>query len=258
MQYTGILGLSSHLATASGLLAATGWFDWLSIDSIGHLLTAGSYLALFGLLFACGLGLPLPEDIPLLISGFLSAQGKMHLAWAGVAAWCGIIGGDILLYNFGRRYGMGITKVRFIGKHVTPQRIAHAETLFTKYGIWVVAIGRLFAGVRGAVVIAAGAVRFSFIKFIIADGLAAIISGGAFLLLGHWVGKKLGTLEQLQAARDDLAPYQHWAVLIVVVLAIGVFMYFRLRRKKHITLSDVVLDKASHCVAKDPDEHPNP
>ena len=258
MQYTGLFRLTFSMATGTGLLAASGWFEWLSIDSIGQLLTAGSYLALFGLLFACGLGLPLPEDIPLLISGFLSAQGKMNLVWAGVVAWCGIIGGDVLLYNFGRRYGMGITKVRFIGKHVTPERIAHAETLFKKYGIWVVAIGRLFAGVRGAVVIAAGTVRFSFIKFLIADGLAAIVSGGAFLLLGHWVGKKLGTLAQLQAARDSMAPYQHWAVLAVVLLGVAVFLYFRLRRKKHVTLSDVVLDKASHIVAKDADEHANP
>ena len=227
------------------------------IVKVGNVLVAGSYLALFGLLFACGLGLPLPEDIPLLISGFLSAKGQMHLMWAGVFAWLGIIGGDILLYNFGKRYGLGITKVRFIGKHVTPERIAHAETLFAKYGVWVIAIGRLFAGVRGAVVIAAGAVRFSFIKFLIADGLAAIVSGGAFLLLGHWVGKNLGDLKQLEAARTKMAPYEHWALLLVAVLAIGVFLYFRFLAKKHVTLSDVVLDKASHHMPKDKDDHPN-
>ena len=225
------------------------------IVKVGNILAAGSYFALFGLLFACGLGLPLPEDIPLLISGFLSAKGQMNLMWAGVFAWFGIIGGDILLYRFGRRYGLGITKVRFIGKHVTPQRIAHAETLFAKYGVWVVAIGRLFAGVRGAVVIAAGAVRFNFIKFLIADGLAAIVSGGAFLLLGHWVGKNLGDLNQLQAAREKTAPYQHWALLIIAVLAIAVFLYYRFRAKKHVALTDVVLDKASHNLAKDADEH---
>ena len=225
------------------------------IVKVGSVLAAGSYLALFGLLFACGLGLPLPEDIPLLIAGFLSAKGQMHLAWAGVFAWFGIIGGDILLYHFGRRYGLGITKVRFIGKHVTPQRIAHAETLFQKYGVWVIAIGRLFAGVRGAVVIAAGTVRFNFVKFLIADGLAAIVSGGAFLLLGHWVGKNLGDLDQLQAAREKTAPYQHWALLIVAVLAIAAFLYYRFRAKKHVTLSDVVLEEASHHLAKDPDDH---
>ena len=67
-----------------------GWFEW------------GGYFILFGLLFACGLGLPLPEDIPLIVSGILVSMGKMSLPVAGVVAWCGIIGGDCVLYYFGR------------------------------------------------------------------------------------------------------------------------------------------------------------
>src|SRR2546423_1639566 len=56
------------------------------------------YLVLFGLLFACGLGLPLPEDIPLLVAGALIGRGHMHWVTAGILAWCGIIGGDCVLY----------------------------------------------------------------------------------------------------------------------------------------------------------------
>ena len=84
-----------------------GWFEW------------GGYFILFGLLFACGLGLPLPEDIPLLLAGYFVANGRMHLVIACVLAWLGIIGGDCVLYHFGRKYGLNITKVPFIGKHVT-------------------------------------------------------------------------------------------------------------------------------------------
>lgn len=229
------------------------------IVKVGDFLVAGSYLALFALLFACGLGLPLPEDIPLLIAGFMTAKGQMHMLWAGIFAWTGIIGGDLVLYHLGKRYGLGITKVRFIGKHVTPERIRHAETLFDKYGVWVVAVGRLFAGIRGAMVIAAGAVRFNLVKFIVADGLAAIISGGAFLLIGHWVGKHLGDLEQLQAARKRMAGYEHWALLILLAIGVLVFVYFRFRKKKHETLSEVVMEKAVHRVEKHAlDEHTHP
>src|SRR5918995_1196229 len=58
------------------------WFEW------------GGYFILFGLLFACGLGLPLPEDIPLLLGGYFVALGQMNIVWVGVLAWLGIIGGD--------------------------------------------------------------------------------------------------------------------------------------------------------------------
>src|SRR5689334_12695210 len=145
---------------------------------------AGGIFVLFGLLFACGLGLPLPEDVPLLLGGYFVALGKMKLLWVAVVAWCGIIAGDCVLYSLARRYGLNITRVPFVGKHVTKERILWAEQKFERWGVWVVGVCRMFAGVRGAMVIAAGAIRFNFLKFIIADGLAAIVSGGLFVFLG--------------------------------------------------------------------------
>ena len=192
------------------------------LDSVEQWLIAGGYFALFGLLFACGLGLPLPEDIPLTVAGFLIAKEEMSLPVAAVVAWGGIIGGDCVLYHLGKKFGHGVTRIPMVGKHVTEARIARAERLFEQYGIWVVAVGRLFAGIRGAMVIAAGATRFSFVKFVIADGLAALVSGGAFIWLGYWVGVHFGTLEQLQKARKQLAGVEHWIVLglVIVVLAL--------------------------------------
>src|SRR6185295_8194881 len=153
-------------------------------NTINDWLTAGGYLVLFLLLFSMGLGLPIPEDIPLIISGALIANGKFHWVPAGIAAWCGIIGGDIVLYHLGRKFGLEITRVPFIGKHVTRERIERVEGLFERYGVWVVAVGRLFAGIRGAMVVAAGAIRYNFWKFLIADGLAALISGGIWVWIG--------------------------------------------------------------------------
>ncbi|HMC67434.1 MAG TPA: DedA family protein, partial [Gemmataceae bacterium] len=162
------------------------WFEW------------GGYFILFGLLFACGLGLPLPEDVPLLLAGYFIAQAKMNPVIAAAVAWLGIIGGDCMLYHFGKKYGLNITKVPFIGKHVTKGRILRAEQLFEGWGVWVVAVGRLFAGIRGAMVVAAGAIRFNFIKFVVADGLAAVVSGGMFMALGYWAGTKLGSLDDMR------------------------------------------------------------
>src|SRR3982751_3214476 len=107
----------------------------------------GGYVVLFGLLFSCGLGMPLPEDISLLVAGMLYGAGKMHLLPLAIGAWCGIIGGDCILYYLGHRFGLNITRVPLVGKHVTKDRILQAEQLFDKYGVWVVAVGRLLAGI---------------------------------------------------------------------------------------------------------------
>jgi membrane protein DedA with SNARE-associated domain len=205
------------------------WFEW------------GGYFILFGLLFACGLGLPMPEDIPLLLAGYFVAQGKMNFAIAAIVAWLGIIGGDCVLYHFGRKFGLEITRVPFIGKHVTRERILRAEELFSRWGIWVVAIGRLFAGIRGAMVVAAGATKFNFIKFVIADGLAALVSGGLFIWLGYWAGKKLGSISEMRAKIKD---YEHWVFIGIGVLIVGVIVYYWYRHKKQKPrLTDVALEK---------------
>lgn len=225
------------------------------IESVEEWIAAGGYFVLFGLLFACGLGLPLPEDIPLTVAGFLVAKGKMHLAVAAVVAWCGIIGGDCVLYHLGKKFGLGVTRVPFVGKHVTEDRIRKAEVLFEKYGIWVVAFGRLFAGIRGAMVIAAGAIRFNFVKFVIADGLAAVVSGGLFVWLGHWVGTHFGTLDQLQKAREQLAGIEHWVVLGLVIVVLGLIAYIWMRRPKAEAPADRLLEKAVDHVAKEEAAH---
>jgi membrane protein DedA with SNARE-associated domain len=162
-----------------------------TITNIQAWIATGGYVVLFGLLFSCGLGLPLPEDVPLIAAGALVANGKMSLLIAAIVGWCGIIGGDCMLYMMGKKFGLEITRVPFVGKHLTEARIRRVQGLFEKYGTGVVFIGRMFAGVRGAMVVAAGAIRFNFATFIVADGLGAVVSGGFFLFVGHWLGKNL-------------------------------------------------------------------
>ena len=216
------------------------------LESAQQWITTGGYLVLFGLLFACGLGLPLPEDIPLLIAGGLISKGTMTWTLAGICAWAGIIGGDCVLYYMGRKFGRGITRVPWVGKHVTLQRIEQAEKLFGRYGTWVVAIGRLFAGIRGAMVVTAGITRFNFVKFVIVDGLAALISGGGFMLLGWWIGGKLD-----KAFLEKLDHYKYRVSIVVIVLIVLAIAYFWWRHKRHERPSEVVLDKVVEKIEKE-------
>jgi membrane protein DedA with SNARE-associated domain len=206
-----------------------GAIDWVShlsdhvLDWVGR----GGYPVLFGLLFACGLGLPLPEDIPLLGAGYAIYSGHLQLHLAAVCAWCGIIGGDCVLYHLGKRYGLEVTKVPLIGRHLTLSRILWVEQHFKRWGVWVVAIGRLFAGVRGAMVVCAGAIRFPFWKFLIADGLAAIVSGGLFIALGFFFGSQMNLL------REHVDKGKRWVLLGVLVIAAGFGVWVWIRQHFH-------------------------
>jgi membrane protein DedA with SNARE-associated domain len=202
---------------------------------------AVGYPALFGLLFACGLGLPLPEDIPLIISGALIAKGSMTWHVAAIVAWCGIIGGDCVLYSMGKKFGLEITRVPFVGRHVTAQRIKQVEVLFEKYGVAVIGIGRLIAGIRGAMVVCAGAIRYNFITFIIADGFAAIVSGGLWMLLGHWLGTNL--------TEERIKPYERWFWVGGAILVLGLIFWI-IRQRRHPAKIGAAGVKAVETIAK--------
>src|SRR5690606_36735321 len=136
------------------------------------------------------------------------------------------------------RHGLNITRLPLIGRHVTRERIERVERLFENYGVWVVAIGRLFAGIRGAMVVAAGVTRFHFTKFFITDGLAALISGGLFVWLGYLFGKNLETLVRQVKKGENL-------VLIgVIIIVAEIAAYAWWRKRKHKAITDAALETA--------------
>ena len=215
--------LASHIF-AQPMLPLAAWFE---VNTVRQWLQGGGYFALFGLLFSCGLGMPLPEDVPLIAAGILIFHHRMHLAIAAPLAWMGIIGGDCCLYWIAYRFGESITKLPVIGKHVTLPRVKRAEDLFRKYGVWMVAVGRLFAGVRGAMVIAAGTSRFKFTKFLVADGLAAVVSGGIFMWVGYWGGE----YGPAMVHRVREFKYGMWGAAAVLVILLAIFFFWRGSRR---------------------------
>lgn len=206
-----------------------------SIDSLKEwVLQHGWWPSAFGsflLLFTCGLGVPVPEDVPLIITGALLCRrtgdfSAWH-AWVIVASlnWLGIMLGDTCLYWISRRLGRAALKLPLIRNHVTIERIDKMGGFFSRYGVLVVGVGRLLAGIRGAMVMAAGITRFGFGKFILADGLAAVVSGGLFMLLGHYVGENLNDA--------TIHKFKHWFVIGAVVLALLVALWIVYKLRSH-------------------------
>jgi membrane protein DedA with SNARE-associated domain len=93
----------------------------------------------------------------------------------------------------------------------------------------------MFAGVRGAMVVAAGAIRYNFLKFVIADGLAAIVSGGFFVFVGHWLGNRLD--------KDTVKEFKWWFISVAAVLAVAFISWMLWRKNRAVERVEKVTAK---------------
>lgn len=86
---------------------------------------------------------------------------------------------------------------------MTPKRYAQVQEKFDKYGNWVLFVARFLPGLRTAVFVTAGISRkVSYLRFILMDGLAALISVPVWIYLGEygarntdWLMKKMHSLQ---------------------------------------------------------------
>ncbi len=193
-----------------------------------------AYVTVFGILVACGLGVPLPEDISLILGGFLAHKGAASLAMMMWIGFLGILVGDSLIFYAGRRLGsqVGRSPTGFLARVVTPEKRAKVEGLFALHGQKIVMIARFLPGVRAVTYFTAGSAGMSYWRFIFWDGLAALLSAPFFVWLGFHFGDKL------DYAIDRMKEGQLVVVGVLGVMGLGLFLW----RKRVAALRSATLN----------------
>ncbi len=188
----------------------------------------GSVLALWGpffLLLICAFGFPMPEDIILVAAGFLAAQYSYPVILVICITYAGIMIGDSCIYYMGTHFGRRFLKTK-MGKFILKENtITKVEGLFKKHGMWVIFGARFLPGLRTAVFFTSGTLHFSFFKFFLMDGLAALISAPLFVFLGEFAWKYFeDDFSRLEKVVGTTKLY--FTVGIVGVFLIGFAGYF--------------------------------
>ena len=185
----------------------------------------------FGVLLLCGLGLPLPEDIVLVSAGYLGAQHHDKLIYTCTVMMAGVLIGDSIIFFIGRMLGYNFLWSTLGKKIFRPSAIEQAQRAFEKYGFWVLFIGRFLPGLRAPIFFCSGALRYTYIFFLLFDASAAVISVPMWVAVGHWgfhTFDDLGDIERL------IKKYQSYLMgaAVIVVISLLIFLYHRFRKKK--------------------------
>jgi len=187
-----------------------------------------SLMLIFGILLACGFGLPMPEDIILLSAGILASHGIVHLHHAHLVCFAGVIIGDGIIYTLGLKLGPQLKSRAPFKKILTPERDAKVTEVFRKYGTKVIFMARFMPGLRMPIFLTAGMFHVKWWVFIGLDGFAALISVPVWVYLGFFFGENLEQLEKT-TRRFQIGIYSILATVIVVLITIYLI---RLRRRR--------------------------
>jgi len=183
------------------------------------------YFLIFFFLILCGLGFPVPEDIILLTTGYFVYTGDIHLLPALVITYSAVLGGDTIIYMIGKIWGLNILKKKFFRRIFSEKKIEIVRHHFNLYGNKTIFFARFVVGIRSVTFWSAGVVGFPYWKFILYDGLAAIISVPVIVYLGYFFGENIEYLAKNMRKAE-------FALSIVGGLAILFLIYYSVKRFK--------------------------
>lgn len=195
------------------------------------------YIGLFSVLLVAGLGVPLPEDIPLLAAGWLVHKGHANLYAMIAVGMVGVLTGDLMLFSMGRKYGEHITEHRLLRRVASPALLARAERLFAQHGAKIIFVARFMPGLRSVLFLTAGIFRVRRLKFILIDGSAALASVPLLI----WLGSKFGA--HIERVAGDVRSAQLIAAgcLVTALASWGAWEYRQHRRRKRLAAEQEVV-----------------
>lgn len=155
-----------------------------------------TYLAIVGVLSAAGLGVPVSEDLTLMLAGALAAHGVTSY-WPTLAAgYFGVLIGDALIHQWGRRMGPRAYAAPLVQKALSRERQEKLRAHFARRAFLTIVVGRHTPLLRAPVFFLAGASGVGFWKFVAADAISAAITVPAVLTLGFYFGNHLDVVRR--------------------------------------------------------------
>ena len=160
--------------------------------NVSNLIASMGYWAVFLLVGAESLGIPLPGETALITAGIYAGHTHRLSPWLifAVAAAAAIIGdnvgywiGDKGGYRLARRYGHRV--------RLDERKLKIARYLFDRHGVKVVFFGRFVSVLRTYAAFLAGTSKMRWRKFLPANAAGGIVWAGIYTLAAYLAGNAL-------------------------------------------------------------------
>ena len=188
----------------------------LLIDYMLGLLGGYVYFGLFFIIFAevgLAVGFFLPGDSLLVVSGLMSAAGKLNVWLVMLAFFLGSVIGDSTGYWTGRFMGHALFN-RESSWIFKPSRVEKAKHFFEKYGVKTVILARFVPIVRTFAPLVVGATEMPYPKYLFYSVIGGALWISSMVLAGYFLG---GVIERAL----DIKLEDHIEKVVIVVVGLS-------------------------------------
>ena len=166
-------------------------------------------------MLASSFGLPIPEELVLITVGLIAHMGEnpqlyapeglapapINIATLATVCFFAVFLSDTLIYLIGRIFGGKILSSNFFHTRIKGRTFDKINDWFRKYGGFAVGIFRFTPGLRFSGHLSCGMLGVSLWKFILIDGIAALISVPTQIyLIAKYGDVVLSTLKQVKGS----------------------------------------------------------
>lgn len=188
-------------------------------DGAAELIGTWGYPAYVLLYLGTAFGLPLSEDVLLLVGGYLVGTGLFGWTTTLVLSYVSLLTTDLIVYGYGRKLRAHSLRRGPVRRFVRPARLRIATRWFARFGEKIIFVARLVPGTRLIVFLCAGIRAVPVARFLLYDGLAALLWVPLLVAVGTKIGRRLGDAQRLLEWIGSRATW--------ILLAIGLLVLIR-------------------------------
>jgi len=196
------------------------------VEALQEFVNNFTYLGVFAVLLLGSLGVPIPEEMPIIAAAVLSHEGLVRWWLALPVCLLGVLSGDVVLYWVGRQWGEQVLGWRLIRLVLSPAREQWLNAAYRRHALKTVITARHVMGLRAAAFLTAGSARVPFWKFVVADTGAALVGVPLAFGVAYFF------TDQIHAILADVHRAERWLGLagllaLAAMLVIGMWRWHR-------------------------------
>lgn len=168
---------------------------------------------------------PVPADVVALFGAFLVARSGGSVTAAFFCVWLANVGGALLVYGLGRRYGGRFFATPWGRFLLAPAQIEQLRIVYQRHGTPVIFVSRFLPMFRAVVPVFAGTSEHGLWRTALPIGAASGLWYGALVWLGARAGHNWAEI------RSAVEGASRWLALVAGLLALGIlWWWWRSRR----------------------------